>query len=136
MRRFVLIVEDNPALQRAMSEQLVRMDFDVLGAMHFDDAVERLSSRSPYLVCVGLELPTRSGYELCEHIRGPMGLTCVPILVTSNSGFPNDLANAEKVGADAFLKKPFSMDQFSSYVEALLSRRSRQTEPRMRSMTL
>lgn len=125
MRRLVLIVEDDPALQRGMADQLERMDFDVTGALHYDDAVERLTARTPHLVCINLELPTRSGYELCEHIRGPLRLARVPILVTSNSGFPHALAHAEEAGANAFLKKPFSLDQFRTSVEALLGRKNR-----------
>jgi two-component system OmpR family response regulator len=86
-------------------------------------------------VCIDLELPTQSGYELCEYIRGPLGLTRVPILVTSDSGLPKDMANAEEVGANAFLKKPFSMRQLAAYVEALFAR-TRQSEPYLRRLGL
>lgn len=136
MRRFALIVEDNPALQKTMTEQLENMDFDTSGVFHYDEAVERLAERVPHFVCVDLELPTRSGYDLCVHIRGPMGLTRVPILVTSNSDFPHDLANAEESGASAFLKKPFSIRHFRSCVEALLGRMIRRREPWAQSLEL
>jgi DNA-binding response OmpR family regulator len=121
-KRLALIVEDDPALQRAMAERLERMDFEVKGALHYRAAVSELeaAAETPSLVCVDLELPTESGYELCEFIRGPLGLGRVPILVTSDSGSPKGIACAEEAGADAFLKKPFSMREFSSYVEALL----------------
>lgn len=128
MRRFALIVDDNPALQKAMTDELTRMDFDASGALHFEAAIDRLTEQRPHFVCVGIELPTRSGYELCEQIRGPLQLAHVPILVTSNSGFPHDLVNAEEVGASAFLKKPFSMRQFRDCVEALLGTAARRVE--------
>ena len=123
VRRRALIVEDDPALQKAMTERLLRMDFEVKGALHYEAAVgELVAADEPNLVCVDLELPTRSGYELCEYIRGPLGLGEVPILVTSDSGFPEDMASAEEAGASAFLKKPFSMREFESYVLALFDR--------------
>ncbi len=123
MRRTALIVEDDPDLQKAMSDRLAAMDFEVRGALHYEAAVHHLrATGEPTLVCVDLELPTQSGYELCEHIRGPLGLDRVPILVTSDSGFPEALASAEEAGANAFLKKPFSMHEFGRYVEALLER--------------
>src|SRR6185295_16064019 len=110
-------------LQKAMSAELERLDFVVIGALHYDAAVNQLTAAGvPHFVCVDLGLPTRSSYELCEYIRGPLGLARVPILVTSDSGFPEDMACAEEAGADAFLKKPFSMREFSTYVEALLDR--------------
>jgi len=121
MRRVVLIVEDDPHLQKAMREHLVRMDFEVRVAPHYEAAVGHLTAAGePSLVCIDIELPTQSGYEVCEYIRGPLGLQGVPILVTSDSGFPEDRACAEEAGANAFLKKPFSMREFGSYVEALL----------------
>jgi DNA-binding response OmpR family regulator len=123
MRRLALIVDDDPELQRAMTTELERMNFEVLGALHYDAAVHQLmTAKRPGFVCVDLELPTRSGYELCEYIRGPLGRANVPILVTSDSSFPEDMASAEEAGADAFLRKPFSMRAFTDYVEALLER--------------
>lgn len=131
--RFALIVEDDPVLQEAMVHQLQRMSFNVVAVSHYDDAVHHLTTRQPDLVCLDLGLPTRSGYELCEHIRGPLGLALVPILVTSGSCFARDMANAEEAGANAFLKKPFSMHQLVSYVEALLEKRH-MSEPYMRRL--
>jgi DNA-binding response OmpR family regulator len=122
MRRMALIVEDDPELQKAMRDRLTQMDFEVRSALHYEAAVGHLAADEPSLVCVDLELPTQSGYELCEHIRGPLGLGRVPILVTSDSGFPEDMASAEEAGANAFLKKPFSMREFGTFVEALLER--------------
>ncbi len=129
MRRTALIVEDDPDLQKAMTERLAAMDFDVRGALHYEGAVHELrAAGEPTLVCVDLELPTQSGYELCEHIRGALGLDRVPILVTSDSGFPEDMACAEQAGANAFLKKPFSMQDFDRSIAALLDR-SRMSDP-------
>lgn len=133
-RPLALIVEDDPALQKAMSVQLVKMRFDVVAAHHYGAAVEHLAERRPQLVCVDLELPTQSGYELCEYIRGPLGLARLPILVTSDFGFAKTMASAEEAGANAFLKKPFSMRQLASYVEALLERIVSKSEPYMRRL--
>jgi DNA-binding response OmpR family regulator len=135
MKRFALIVEDDPVLQKAMTHHLQEMSFEVAGALHYDAAVEHLATRRPHLVCIDLELPTQSGYELCQYIRGPLGMPRVPILVTSDSCFAKDMANAEEVGANAFLKKPFSMRQLTNYVGALLVE-IRQSEPYLRRLQL
>lgn len=131
-RRVVLVVEDDPELQEAMSEALVRMGFEVLGALHYEEAVARLQGGEIELACVDLELPTASGYEVCEVIRGTLGKE-VPILATSDSGFPENMAYAEQAGANAFLRKPFSMRDLEHYVEALVQRRKR-SEPHMRTL--
>lgn len=123
MKHLALVVEDDPDLQRAMAAELERMSFDVLSTLHYEAAVQHLAAGSvPRIVCVHLELPTRSGYELCEYIRGRLRATHVAILVTSASALPEDLACAEEAGANAFLKKPFTMAEFAVRIRALLDR--------------
>lgn len=135
MKRFILIVEDDPVLQKAMALHLEQMCFEVAGSHHYAGAVGHLAVRKPHLICVDLELPTQSGYELCEHIRGNLGLTTVPILVTSNSSLAGDMARAEEAGANAFLKKPFTMRQLTHYVDALLGQ-MHASAPQMRRLML
>ena len=118
--RTILVVEDDPVLQRAMAKGLEAAKFTVRTAIDYETAVGILKGMRPSLVCVDLALPRESGYDLCEHIRGPLGLERVPILVTSDSGFPEDMACAEQAGANAFLKKPFPPEKLIKYVLALL----------------
>jgi DNA-binding response OmpR family regulator len=118
--RTALIVEDDPRLQKAMTQHLERMDFYVLSARHYDAAVRHLTTDEPHLVCVHVRLPNKSGYELCEHIRGSLGFVGLPIIMTSEYGSPGDMAFAEDAGGNAFLRKPFSMRQLTYCVESLL----------------
>jgi DNA-binding response OmpR family regulator len=119
-RRLALVVEDDPTLQRAMLAELEAARFDVLAAYDYDSAVRHLTKNKPQLVCVDLGLPSASGYEVCEYIRRQPELLSVPILVTSERGFPEDMAHAEEAGANAFLKKPFTMKRLMKYITALL----------------
>jgi CheY-like chemotaxis protein len=119
-RRTVLIVEDDPVLRKTMSEHIARMDVRVLIASHYTAALAHLVSGTPDLACVDIGLPTESGYELCEYIRGPLGLRLLPIMVTSEFGSPEDMAYAEEAGANAFLVKPFSMRHLGANIAALL----------------
>ena len=121
MNRLVLIVDDDPDLAYGMAAELERMNLTAVCALHYEAALGELEAGNvPRLICVDLELPTRSGYELCEHIRGVLGLAHVPVLVTSDSAFPEEMARAEEAGADAFMKKPFALRDFRAYVEVLL----------------
>lgn len=119
-RRVALIVEDDPALQQPMRARLVDMGFDVLSALDYQSAVKQLEGKKPDIVVVDLGLPRESGYELCEYIRKQAALFYVPILVISERSFPEDMAHAEEAGANAFLRKPFSMQRLAKYIEALL----------------
>jgi DNA-binding response OmpR family regulator len=118
--RVSLIVEDEPSLQRAMARHLESKGFVVYTAIHYDEAIRHLSLIEPAIACIDIELPSESGYSLCEHIRARPALARMPIIVTSERGFPEDMANAEEVGANAFLKKPFTLARLLQYVTLLL----------------
>jgi DNA-binding response OmpR family regulator len=118
--RRALVVEDDPALAKAMRKQLEEAQFDVVVASHFDAAIRHLGAREHDIACIDVQLPSRSGYELCEHIRQALKLILLPILVIGEYGHPEDMAYAEDVGGKAFLCKPFSMRQFSHCVGSLV----------------
>jgi DNA-binding response OmpR family regulator len=118
--RTVLVVEDDPELQGAMAKCLEEAHFEVHRALDFESAVRILKQLRPTIACIDLGLPRESGLELCEYIRRQPELIYIPIVVTSERGFPEDMANAEEAGANAFLKKPFPMKKLLKYVLALL----------------
>ena len=120
-RRVALLVEDDPALQEAMKRHLVTAQFDVLSASDYQAAVAHLPATPLDVVCIDLGLPNESGYELCERIRQEVALRFVPIVVTSEHTSPEAMARAEEAGANAFLKKPFSMRLLTEGVVMLLS---------------
>ncbi len=119
-KRIVLLVEDHPQQREAIRRTLVSHDFRVETTMDYRGAVQFLSKHVPQLVCLDLVLPRESGFELCEYIRKDVRFQFVPILVISDRCTPEDMANAEHVGANAFLKKPFTRDKLLKYVSTLL----------------
>ena len=125
-RYSALLVEDDPQLQRAMGRELARLGFRVLVAGHYDAAVVHLAAGEPRIACIDVGLPSKSGYDLCAHIRDSLGLAGLQIIMTSDYGTAEDKAFAEEAGANAFLGKPFSMAQLTQCVASLskVSRRS------------
>lgn len=119
-KRTVLLVEDHPPEREAIKRALVSQDFHVETAADYHAAVGYLSKFVPHLVCLDLTLPRESGFELCEYIRNDVRHKFVPVLVMSDRSSPEDMAHAEYVGANAFLKKPFTRDKLLKYVVTLL----------------
>jgi DNA-binding response OmpR family regulator len=129
-KQLALVVEDDPSLQHAMVKALMRTNVRVLVASHYRDAVRHLEARKIDIVCIDIGLPNESGYELCEYIRGPMALTRIPIIATSERGTSLDMAHAEGARANAFLLKPFAMHELADCVRSLLDRTSSRQPPR------
>jgi DNA-binding response OmpR family regulator len=119
-KRTVLLVEDHPPEREAIKKILVGGNFEVETAVDYVGAVAALSKFVPHLVCLDLTLPRESGFELCEYIRSQNRLCFVPVLVISDRSSPEDMAYAENVGANAFLKKPFNREKLLKYVYTLL----------------
>jgi DNA-binding response OmpR family regulator len=121
MLKMVLVVMAEPALQRLVHRQLKRQSFEVVMVADAEAAIRTLEARKPRLVCIDLLLPSASGYELCEFIRNTARLRDVPVLVMSDRASAADRAHAEEAGADCFLPKPFSINQFTEQVRALMA---------------
>ena len=119
-QRVVVLVEDHPRLNEAIRRHLETERLQVKPAADYQAAVKVLEDCVPSLVITDLTLPRESGFELCEHIRRTRRLDAVPILVMGDRGSPEDMAHAEQVGANAFLKKPFKRESLLKYVSTLL----------------
>ena len=106
-----------------MLKALTQMKMRVLVASHYKRRfVTSKATRSTS--CASNQYTNKSGYELCEVIRGPMALTRVPIIATSECGTSHDMAHAEVARANAFLLKPFAMRELADCVRSLLDRTS------------
>jgi chemosensory pili system protein ChpA (sensor histidine kinase/response regulator) len=118
-KRTVLLVEDSPD-RNTYRRHLIEAGYDVVIASDYHAAITALEAAVPAVVCLDLTLPRESGYELCEYIRKQVRLANVPLLVMSDRTSPEAMAHAENVGANAFLKKPFTGDRLIKYVSTLL----------------
>ena len=121
MLKLVLSVVADPSLKQVVERQLKALAFDVVLVSDAESAIRTLETKKPHLVCIDLLLPRDSGYEVCEFIRRTPRLREVPILVMSDRSSAADRAYAEEAGANGFLPKPFSMNQFSEQVRALMA---------------
>jgi DNA-binding response OmpR family regulator len=85
-----------------------------------DLALLTLKRRRPALLCVNLSLPRMSGYEVCEQVRSDPELDDLVVLMTSERVSLEARAYAYEAGANAYLSKPYSLDQLAKVVETLL----------------
>jgi DNA-binding response OmpR family regulator len=121
MLKLILLAIAEPPLQLQVQRLLKRMPYDVVLLTDAEAAIRTLESRKPHLVCIDLLLPRDSGYEVCEFIRRTPRLRDVPVLVMSERASAADRAYAEEAGADGFLPKPFSDNQFRHQIRGLMS---------------
>ena len=105
----VLIVEDNRALTMVLRFNFERAGFETAIAFDGLDAVGQLQDREFDLVITDLQMPVMDGAALCHHIRNELGLTELPIILSSAKGMEIDAANlVVEYGISRVIYKPVS----------------------------
>jgi two-component system, OmpR family, KDP operon response regulator KdpE len=100
----VLVVDDEPAILRAVQTNLSRHDFRVETAQTGRQALEAHARLHPDLIVLDLGLPDLSGFDVIREIRAH---SSTPIVVLSVRGAERDKVEALDLGADDYLTKPF-----------------------------
>ena len=89
-----------------------------------DSAMQKISEMSPDVVLADVHMPGLSGYQICEIVRENPATKELPVVLLVGSFEPFDESEAARVGANAFLTKPFqSIRQLVSQVSDLMEAR-------------
>jgi DNA-binding response OmpR family regulator len=118
----VLIVEDEPALMRGLTDTFRTHGFDVLAVRDGQTGLDAALAERPDLILLDIMLPRMNGYEVCRAIRDE-GLD-VPILMLTAKGQQEDIILGLNLGADDYITKPFQIGELLARVRALLRRRA------------
>lgn len=117
----ILVVDDDPAIRRALERALSVEGFGVALAENGTQALERLAFEpAPDLVLLDLGLPDVDGVQIVERLRAEGNET--PILVLTARQALTDRVAGLDAGADDYLAKPFELDELLARVRALTRR--------------
>jgi len=117
----VLIVEDEPALLRALQINLRARGYEVRTSMAGREALVEAARRPPDAVLLDLGLPDLDGTEVIRQLRIS---SLVPVIVLSGRAGSGDKIGALDAGADDYVTKPFSMEELIARLRAALRRDS------------
>jgi two-component system response regulator VicR len=122
MKKRVLVVEDDPVLTRVLSDNLAFEGFDVRSVNDGLQAQSVAREFSPDLVLLDVNLPGKSGFELCEVWRQR---SQVPIILLTAMGQKGDKIRGLQLGADDYVTKPFDLEELLARIHAVLRRATR-----------
>jgi two-component system KDP operon response regulator KdpE len=118
----VLVVDDEPAMLRALGAGLATRGYEVLRASTGQQALELAIEADPDVVVLDLGLPDLDGIEVCRRLRA---WSSVPIVVLSADDTERRKVLALDEGADDYVTKPFSMSELLARVRVALRHRRR-----------
>src|SRR5918912_2526936 len=119
MQRRVLVVDDDPNIQRVIQRGLGFEGYRVELAASGEEALAAAREQVPDLIILDLMLPGLDGMEGCRRLRG--GLNTPILMLTARDAVRDKVAGLE-AGADDYLAKPFVFDELVARVRALLRR--------------
>ena len=122
MKPLILIVEDEPPLQKLLAYNLEAAGFEVAQAYDGEEAVTLIDERLPDLVLLDWMLPQLSGLELCRRLRRRPETAHLPVIMLTARGEEHDRLRGLDLGADDFITKPFSPAELVARIRAVLRR--------------
>jgi two-component system, OmpR family, KDP operon response regulator KdpE len=117
MRPRILVVDDEPQIQRFLKPALIAAGFEVETASTVADAKRLAATRSPTLIVLDLGLPDGDGKAVIETVRA---FSNVPIIVLSARDQETEKIEALDLGANDYVGKPFGIGELLARVRAAL----------------
>lgn len=116
----ILVVEDERDIRDLITYTLQFAGYDVIGAVNGEEAVDKTRTELPDLVLMDVRMPKMTGYEACRLIKANEATQNIPVVFLSAKGQGVEITAGINSGADEYILKPFSPDQLSERVKALL----------------
>jgi two-component system, OmpR family, alkaline phosphatase synthesis response regulator PhoP len=120
MKKRILLVEDEEGLRMALGDRLQREGYVVDPATDGDSGFRKATSLAFDLIILDIMLPGRNGLDLCHALRVD-GIRTPILLLTARGEIADKIAGL-KLGADAYVTKPFDMRELMVRIEVLLRR--------------
>ena len=102
----ILVVEDDPSVQKALKRLFEAEGFAVLGHMDGQAGLDSFRDDAPSAVILDLHLPKLSGERGCQEMKA--ATPAIPIIILTASSDLNDKVMLLEMGADDYMTKPFS----------------------------
>jgi two-component system response regulator MprA len=118
----VLVVDDEPAVRRALERALKLDSYEVDLAADGEEALDAMASNPADAVILDVAMPRLDGLEVCRRMRAAGDRT--PILMLTARDAIDDRVKGLDVGADDYLVKPFALRELQARLRALLRRTS------------
>ena len=118
----VLVVDDEPDIVALVAFHLARAGYRVSTAASGPEALEAARRERPALVVLDLMLPGLSGYDVLERLRAAPATKQIAVLMLTARREEQDRVRGLSLGADDYLTKPFSPQELTLRVGAILRR--------------
>jgi ribonuclease P protein subunit RPR2 len=114
----ILLVDDDPALRTLLRTTFEVADVEVVETASAAEARRVIDETPPSVIVLDVHMPGKSGLEFCRELKDDPQTREIPVVLLTGSEDGTEAA-AQAVGADAFVRKPFSPLELLSVAERL-----------------
>jgi two-component system cell cycle response regulator DivK len=118
----ILYVEDNPENRLLIRRILEAEDYTVAEAENADSALKFVSSQTPDLILMDINMPDIDGYTLTAQMKKIPELINVPIVALTANVMKGDRERTLAVGCDGYIQKPVDVDELPKQISHYLNR--------------
>ncbi len=126
MAKNILVVDDEEDIRKLINLNLRKNNYNVIEAENGEAALEIIDKESIDMVLLDVMMPEKDGYDVCKELRKDNNAVPVIFLTAKESEFDEVLGL--ELGADDYIKKPFSMKSLISRMKTIF-RRMEQSAP-------
>ncbi|HVJ83612.1 MAG TPA: ATP-binding protein [Planctomycetia bacterium] len=123
--RNALIIEDDPDASDILAALVRDRDFDPTQTESGEDGLRLARERRPDVVFLDLMLPDLDGYKICEALKLDRETNPIPVIMVTAMTTAEDRLRGFRVGADAYVCKPYAPGDIDAAVAAVDARRDR-----------
>ena len=123
MAEKILIADDEESLVEFIGRALKKQGYRVITAYDGDNALFLIGEELPDLVILDLMMPLMDGWEVCRRAKSDPATKDMPILMLTARSSADDAVQGLDLGADDYMRKPFSLDELLARVRVLLRRK-------------
>jgi CheY-like chemotaxis protein len=118
----ILIAEDEPDIRDLITFTLQFAGHEVTATANGEEACRRAAEVLPDLILLDVRMPRMTGYEACHAIKANPQTAAIPVVFLSAKGQDAEVQTGMEAGAAEYIIKPFSPDQLTESVQAILAR--------------
>lgn len=118
----ILIVDDEEGIVKVVKMYLEHHRYEVITANDGQVGLEKAKTEKPDLIVLDLMLPRINGYKVCGLLKKDTRYAKIPVILFTAKAKAEDIELGKKVGADAYITKPYERDVLLSKIEELIRR--------------
>ena len=115
----IIIVEDDKEIRDELKILLQNNGYEVIVISEFENVVQNILDEQAHLVLLDVNLPGKSGYEICNKIRAK---SKIPIIFVTSRNNSMDELNGIMIGGDDYIEKPYNVPILLARIQNLLNR--------------